>query len=157
MNKTILLKKLQLYNYLAIVVVGLVALKGFFLAKYWFTIDAKSSLGIGLGTFSMICLLITVPFILKFFSTKTKQLHLLSNEEEKTAGYIRWSLVRLGVITFNLSLNILFYYLLQTNSFLFAAGIAAVALYFCKPSESKINADLFEKKTDDTIDNQDKE
>ena len=37
---------------------------------------------------------------------------------------------------------VLLFYLMQQNSMIFCAGIAAVGLYFCKPTEAKLLTDL---------------
>lgn len=152
MDKNILLKKLNLYYYLIFVKAVLVAFTGYFMVKYDITIDTKTNLGIGIGSFSMLFLLFSLPLMLKQFSKKTKEITQLADVEEKQQQYIRWSMIRLFIVGFNFIINVLFYYLLQpvNNSFLFAAVIAAIVLYFCKPSQTKITSDIFSDKQEET-------
>jgi hypothetical protein len=152
MDKKILLKKLNLYYYLIFVKAVLVAVTGYFMAKYDITIDTKTNLGIGIGSFSMLFLLFSLPLILKQFSKKTKEIAQLADVEEKQQQYIRWSMIRLFIVGFNFIINVLFYYLLQpvNNSFLFAAVIGAIVLYFCKPSQTKITLDIFPDELEET-------
>ena len=138
------LKKLNLLYYAVFLDAVLMAVVGYFFAKYGIKVSYDSALGIALSSASFLLLLISLPLILKWFSKKTKEIAVIENETEKIIQYKKTALIRLCVVGVNFSLNILLFYLVESNSFsfLFAAGIAAVVLYICTPTETKMKNDL---------------
>ena len=142
MNTQQLLKKLTLLYCAVFLDAILMAVLGYFLAKYGYTISYESTLGIALSSCSFLLLLASLPLILKWFSKKTKEIAALENETEKIKQYEKAALIRLCVVDVNFSLNILLYFLVGSNSFLFAVGIVAVVLYICMPTKAKIENDL---------------
>jgi uncharacterized membrane protein YgaE (UPF0421/DUF939 family) len=62
--------------------------------------------------------------------------------ELKLKKYRKAGLFRILVIGIGLVLGVLFFYIMGLQSMIFSAGIAAIALFFCKPSEAKITIDL---------------
>ena len=73
---------------------------------------------------------------------KVKKLSELESPEEKINKYKTFSFWRLTIIGCNLLLGVGFFYLLNSRSMIFCAGIAAIALVFCKPAEVKMASEL---------------
>ena len=87
-------------------------------------------------------LICSIPLVLKLFNLKVKKLSEIESLEEKIKKYRNYSLFRLLVIGVNLLLGVGFFYFLSSKSMLFCAGIAAIALVFCKPTVGKMESEL---------------
>ena len=87
-------------------------------------------------------LICSIPLALKLFNMKVKKLSEIESLEKKYEKYRMYSFWRLIVIGINMLIGIGFFYFLRSESMLFCAGIAAIALVFCKPSERKMEMEL---------------
>ena len=91
----------------------------------------------------LIYMIASIPLSLKFFNSAVKKLSALEiSAEDKIKKYTQYSLLRLLVIAVSLFIGIILFYTLNSRSMIFCAGIAAVALVFCKPSEAKMATEL---------------
>lgn len=61
---------------------------------------------------------------------------------EKLALYEKGATIRILVIGSGFLLGVLFFFLMNSQSMIFSAGIAAIGLFFCKPAEVKIISEL---------------
>jgi len=67
---------------------------------------------------------------------------LLKDRNLRIKKYQTASFIRLTIIGVGLVLGMIFFYIMNSQSMLFCAGIAAIALFFCKPSEVKMVSEL---------------
>lgn len=133
MKKAIKTLTLMYYGFYALAVV-LAACGYFFLAGQPFLTDKQGTLSVTLSSVYIILLITSIPLALKLFNVKTQRLaDDEGTEDEKAPRYLRLAACRLTVIGTNLLAGIALFYLLGSQSMLFCAGIAAVALVFCKP------------------------
>jgi hypothetical protein len=88
-------------------------------------------------------MLISIPLALGLFFKMTKKWSLIEDEKLKYNAYEKGAKLRLLVIGIGLLSSIIVFYILRSNiSLIYCAGIGAIALLFCKPTESKIYSDL---------------
>jgi hypothetical protein len=105
--------------------------------------DSKSELGIALKSIIILYTLISLPLALGGFFRMTKKWIAIENENEKFNQYKKGAIIRLSLIGFGLIASIIVFYLFRTDiSFIYCAGISAIALLFCKPSEAKMTNEL---------------
>ena len=93
-------------------------------------------------TIAILALLICIPAGLKLYSVNIKALRDMTNKEMKLSRYLSWHIVRLALIEVPLFLCLAVYFLTNDNSMLFGAGIAVLALIFCKPNRHKMYEEL---------------
>lgn len=136
------LKKLSLVYYLIYIAAIVLALIGFQLFKSGYYIDDKSQLGIAISSVLIILIIGSIPLTLAIFNKKTKQWSLIEDTQTKLKKYEKASIIRLVIIGTGLLLGILFFFIMNSQSMIFTAGIAAIALLFCKPAEVKIISEL---------------
>ncbi len=136
-------------NQLTLIYYGLYVLAIAFAATgySWFSgkealIAEQSTSGTVITSIYILFLILSIPLSLKLFNTKVKKLSALRDEEEKINKYKTFSIWRLLIIGSNLLVGIILFYLLNSRSMIFCAGIAAIALVFCKPAEMKMASDL---------------
>lgn len=137
-----LLKKLTFQYYLVYVAATLTAVIGFQLNRSGVFIDPASSLGIALNSILIIFLIGSIPITLAIFNKKAKQWALLEDVQERFMRYRKGSEIRLLIIGLGFILGVLFFFLTNSQSMIFCAGISAIALFFCKPAEVKIISEL---------------
>lgn len=94
------------------------------------------------SSISYIYLLCAIPFALWFFSKQVEKLGKEEDDDERYRKYMKLAGLRIGMIAVVFVVNIVLFYLLHSYSFLYAAGIGAVALLFCKPREEDITTAL---------------
>ncbi len=138
-------KTLRILNtaYYAIYLAAIIAAGiGFYILKSGFTIDPQSQTGITISSVLIIFIIGSVPVALGTFHKYCKKLSLSEHPELKIQKYQSASLLRLAVIGTALFLGVLFFYIMHSQSMIFCAGIAAIALYFCKPTQGKMLTDL---------------
>ncbi|MDO9154556.1 MAG: hypothetical protein Q7U47_12785 [Paludibacter sp.] len=140
MKKT--LSQLTIAYYAVYITAILGALAGFYILRNGFSIDPQSQTGIVLSSALIILIIGSIPLALALFNRYTKKLVLLTDETEKFQKYRKAGLMRIWVIGLGLVLGIVFFYVMQSQSMIFCAGIAAIGLFFCKPAESKIISEL---------------
>lgn len=128
------------YAFYILAILG--ALAGYYILRNGFTIDPQSQTGITFSSLLIVLIIGSVPISLAVFNKYTKKLALLNEESEKLQKYRKAAFIRIFVIGTGLVLGIIFFYVMQSQSMIFCAGIAAIGLFFCKPSESKIVSDL---------------
>jgi len=93
-------------------------------------------------TVVILMLLICIPGGLKLYAVKVKALQNITDKEEKLTKYVSWNIVRLALIEGPLFFSLIVYFLTRNNSMLFCAGIAIMALIFCKPNWQKMKEEL---------------
>jgi hypothetical protein len=136
------LKKLTLIYYLIYIATVVVALLGFQLFKSGFTINDKSQLGIAISSALIILIIGSIPLTLAIFNKKTKQWALLEDTQLKLRKYEKGSVIRMTIIGTGFLLGVFFFFIMNSQSLIFSAGIAAIGLFFCKPAEVKIISEL---------------
>ncbi|MFV0390496.1 MAG: hypothetical protein ACK5KP_01200 [Paludibacteraceae bacterium] len=114
-------------------------------------IAPNSKLGINISTVYMIFLLVSIPASLFLFHQHTLKLRKEPDEMLKFSKYKKASYIRLWVIGSGLIIGIILVYLLRSQSMIFMSAIAAIALYFCKPSALKITRELELENDDDVV------
>jgi hypothetical protein len=102
----------------------------------------KSELSISLSTLVIAYILISIPAALAIFHRNTKKWAAIEDRFTKINKYVTGAKLRLLVVGLGLVMSVVIFYILRTPSMIFCAGIAAVALLFCRPSENKIISDL---------------
>lgn len=102
----------------------------------------RSTLGVTLYTIMLWYVIISLPLTLKLFSMAVKKLKTLPDDGTREKKYINYSILRITIISVGLILSILGFYLIPNKSLFWLAGISAIGLIFCKPTEKRINADL---------------
>lgn len=118
------------------------AIGGFYILKSGFYIDPLSSTGITLNTILIVLIIGSLPITLALFNKNLKKIILIEDEALKLDKYRKAGIIRLSIVGTSLVLGVLFFYIMNSQSMIFSAGIAAIALFFCKPSISKIESDL---------------
>ena len=110
------LKNIQLAYYAVYIAAIAAAVSGYALMNANLRIDPQSEVGIALNSALIV--------------------------HEKLAKYQKGSIIRLLVLGVGLVLGVVFYYVLGLQSMIFAAGISAIGVFFCKPAEVKVVAEL---------------
>ncbi len=140
MKKT--LNKLTLIYYLIYIAAIVVGISGFQLFRSGYTIDDKSTLGIAISSILIIFIIGSIPITLALFNKKTKKWAEIEDVHEKLKLYEKAGVIRLAIVGSGFLLGVLFFFVLNSQSMIFCAGIAAIALFFCKPAEVKIISEL---------------
>lgn len=108
-------------------------------------VGTSSQLGIILSQF-VIFYIMTIPLALGLFFRFTKKLAIIEDRFAKTNKYIKAATWRLLYVGFGLVFSVIVHFIVYmhtTNfSMIYCAGISAIALLFCKPTEGKIRSDL---------------
>lgn len=87
-------------------------------------------------------LLLSIPLGLKYFSVQVKKM-LEKSEEQRLKQYSNLLLLRIVLIGLNFVVNPFLLFVFNDKSFIYAAGIGALALFFCKPNRDKIKEDIY--------------
>lgn len=140
MKKT--LTKITIAYYVVYIAAVLAATAGFYILREGFSIDVQSQTGITLSSVLIIFIIGSIPVTLGLFHRYLKKIAVLEDVEIKLKKYEMASYLRLTIIGLGLIFGVLFFYILHSQSMLFCAGIAAIALFFCKPSKSKMLNDI---------------
>ena len=99
--------------------------------------------GVPLQTVAIATTLFLIPFGLYMFKKQCSRIRLIADEAERERTYVKTATMRILTIGTPLVTDIAFYYLLGGYpSLIWLAAIAAIALYFCKPNERKIDLEL---------------
>lgn len=120
----------------------LAATSGYYILKSGFKIDPLTSEGTIINSIVILYIISTVPLALAIFNKMTKKWALIQDENEQLEKYRNGGIYRILIIGTGLVFGVVFFYVMNSQSMIFCAGIAAVALFFCKPSENKILNDL---------------
>lgn len=140
MKKTLGYIRLTFYTVYAAAII--LAFAGYYILKNGISIDPQSEIGVTLQSILILLIIGSIPLTLATFNRMTKKWAVIEDRELKILKYRQASIIRIIIIGLGLLLGVAFYYIMQSQSMLFSAGIAAIALFFCKPSESKIMIDL---------------
>ncbi len=140
MKKT--LTKITIAYYIVYIAAVVAATAGFYLLREGVSIDVQSQTGIALSSVLIIYIIGSIPVTLGLFHRYSKKIATLEDVQIRVKKYEIASYLRLTIIGLGLILGVLFFYILHSQSMLFCAGIAAIALFFCKPSQSKMLTDL---------------
>lgn len=135
-------KKLTLIYYLIYFATIAVAFLGFQLYKAGYSIDDKSQLGIAISSALIILIIGSIPLTLAIFNKQTKKWALIEDVQIKLRKYQKGGIIRLAIVGTGLLLGVFFFFIMNSQSMIFSAGIAAIALFFCKPAEVKIISEL---------------
>lgn len=127
--------------YLIFVAAILMAAGGYWM-NHHFPFEMSKSAIMGVSTITMLYLMGSIVGGFYFFNKKVKQLPEIKDEQSRFAVYMKWVKLRLILIGINFVLNVALYYLAHDKSFLYAAGIGAVAMLFCKPNKLTIEREL---------------
>lgn len=106
------------------------------------TVDIKSNFSITLSSIVILYIMISIPGALALFHRYTKKISEIEDKFTKLNRYTTAATWRLLIVGFGLVFSVIAFYFIRTQSMIFCAGIAAIALLFCKPSEAKISSDL---------------
>ena len=136
------LKKLTLVYYLIYIAAVLVAFLGFQLHRSGVIIDSQSQTGIAISSALIILIIGSIPTTLAVFNKKTKKWATEEDVAKKLGWYSKASIIRLIIVGSGFLLGILFFFLMNSQSMIFCAGISAICLFFCKPAEVKIISEL---------------
>lgn len=141
--------------YIALLLAVIAAMAGYRLSQNNIVIEAGHPAGSTLYTIVLLYVIISLPLSLKLFSVGVNRLKEIDDEEKRIRRYRIYGIARISAITLGLVLSILGFYLvkLPNMSFFWLAGISAIGLIFCKPTNSRIDTDM-EKFTSDNNDNE---
>ena len=110
------------------------------------SIDSKNNFNITLSSIVIMYILVSIPAALALFHKSLKQWRTIEDEFAKTKKYIYGAQVRLFVVGTGLIVSVISHFILYANttnmSMIFCALIAAIALFFCKPSVNKVANEL---------------
>ena len=138
-----IVKRIYIAYYLIYTLTILSTIVGYLVTQSSQTVvDAKSQLSINLSSFVIIYIIISIPAALSLFNKSTKKWAAIEDNYKKMEMYTVGATWRILAVGLGLVLSVVSFYIIRTPSMIFCAGIAAVALLFCKPTEGKIKSDL---------------
>jgi len=138
-----ILKKINLTYYLIYTVTILATIIGYLInMNSENTVDIKSTFSITLSSVVILYLIVSIPAALAIFHRNTQKWCKIEDRYTKLNKYSSGATLRLLIIGFGLVFSVIAFYILRTESMIFCAGISAIALLFCKPTEAKIISDL---------------
>lgn len=133
------LRTLNLVYYITFLLAVVAAGIGYLLVrKYGISVNPLSDMGRNLSYIVILYVIISIPLSLWLFNKKVKQLKKQDDESGKLQKYTQYAVWRIVVMGLGLFLGVLFFYVLQERSLMFCAGMSAIGLVFCKPTEAKI-------------------
>ncbi len=110
------------------------------------TTDIKSNFSITLSSLIILYIMISIPAALALFHRSLKKWKQIEDPFLKGKKYIGGAQLRLLVVGLGLIFSVIGHFILYVNtsnmSMIFCAGIAAIALFFCKPSVNKVANEL---------------
>ena len=102
-----------------------------------------------ISSISYLYLMASIPFALWYSNKRTGKLGKIEDDEQRYNEYMKIVKLKIGLVAVAFVVNIILFYLLHSYNFLYAAGIAAVALIFCKPKEEDIAVALSKDEEED--------
>ncbi len=136
-------RKINLYYYLIYTLTILTTIIGYMINISETDIPSiNSNLHIVLSSSVILYLIISIPLALALFFRYSKKLANIENENEKINKYAQAAAWRLLAIGFGLIFSVVTFYILRSVDMIYCAGISAIALFFCKPTEGKVRKDL---------------
>jgi hypothetical protein len=116
------------------------------LNDWYMPIDKQSTLGMVIQYIVIFDALITIPGGLYGFKRLCEPLQTMEDRAEQLKRYRKIALWRIVLVSSAMPLGITaFYWLGAYKSMLWVAAIAAIAWYFTKPSEAKMEIELTPK------------
>jgi len=110
------------------------------------TVNLKSELSISLSSLIILYIIISIPSALALFHRNLKKWREIDDMFLKGKKYIFGAQMRLFFVGFGVILSIVGHFILYVHtsnmSMIACAGIAAIALFFCKPSVGKVITEL---------------
>ena len=138
-----IVKKIYLAYYIILTLTILSTIAGYIIIQYQETIvDVKSQLSIILSSVVILYIILSIPASISLFNRYNKKIRTIEDNYKKLEKYAAGATWRILAVGVGLVLSIIAFYILRTESMIFCAGITAIALLYCKPTESKINSDL---------------
>jgi DMSO reductase anchor subunit len=138
-----IVKKIYLAYYVILTLTILSTIAGYIIIQSQeTTVDAKSQLSIILSSIVILYIFISIPASISLFNRYNKKIRTIEDNYKKLEKYATGATWRILAVGVGLVLSIIVFYILRTESMIFCAGITAIALLYCKPTESKINSDL---------------
>lgn len=108
--------------------------------------DTKSETSIALSSLIILYMIISIPGALALFHRKLKTWNQIEDQFLKQKKYIFGAKLRLLAVGFGLVISVIGHFYLYAGtsnmSLIACAGIAAIALFFCKPSINKVANEL---------------
>lgn len=138
-----IVKRIHLAYYLIYTATILSSMVGYLINMSRTTsIDPKSTESIILSSIVILYIIISIPAALALFHKNTKKWAVIEDNFTKVNKYVTGAIWRIIAVGSGLVLSVVVFYFIRTESMIFCALIAAVALFFCKPTERKITSDL---------------
>ena len=137
-----IVKKISNAYYLIYTLTILSTIVGYLLIQTHDAIDVKSTLSIALSSFVIIYLFISLPASIAIFHRNIKKWLEIEDEFQRLDKYATGATWRILVVGLGLVFSVVAFYFIRTESMIFCAGIAAIALLYCKPTVGKIRSDL---------------
>jgi hypothetical protein len=110
------------------------------------TPDVKSDFSISLSSMIILYIMVSIPAALALFHRSLKKWWEIDDDFVKFRKYTTGAQLRLLVVGLGLVISVIGHFILfvgtQNFSMIFCAGIAAVALFFCKPTVGKVANEL---------------
>ena len=140
-------------SYVVMIVTLVVGMIGYNLAMIQGVyIEPESPIATTIYSIIIIYVLASVPFALWYFNRKIKAITSLPNNGGRESYYVRYGIMRLVLIGVGLVLSVFAYFLLRQTSLMWLAGMAAIALIFCRPNGARIESEINPKdKLDDDV------
>ncbi len=104
-------------------------------------INETSLLGRNISTAYLIYLLVSIPFSLYGFTLRAKKWQNLE-EDLMFEKYRKGASIRIIIIGLALVVGVVLVYIMKSKSMIFSSAIAAISLYFAKPTDRKIIREL---------------
>ncbi len=106
-------------------------------------IDPMSGLGQVIQSIIIFLAVVSIPLGLYLFNRKCKKIRAIEDETERLQAYLKAGRWRIIVVSYSMLTGIAGYYLLGGyQSMIWIAAVAAIAWYFTKPNERKIELEL---------------
>lgn len=140
-----IIKKLNFWYYGVMCMAVLVAaLMYFLLQKGCFVpLDVNSPAGMAVQYSVILDTLLTLPLGLWLFKRRCRRICAIEDEEQRLSEYGKYAVRRILTVGNSLVFGMAAFYLLGGfQSMLWLAAVAAIGLYFCKPTERKMQLEL---------------
>lgn len=113
----------------------IIALVGYF-SKNMLPLDIEDGMVSGIKTGSYLYMFVSIPFALWIYAKKSVK---VEGDEKKL---LKLALLRVCLVGFIFVFNLVLFYLCYDFNFLYAAGIGAIALLFCKVNSDEVKEKL---------------
>lgn len=105
---------------------------------------------INVYTFIILFCLVSIPTMLWGFNRWVKGLQEIQDVKTRIQKYVRFGIVRIAWMGLALQASVLGYYFLHQNGLIYMTGICILTLFFIKPTQKRIDADLNLNPIEDT-------